>query len=95
MRILSGENGMSTLAIDVRAKKIWLDEENIWLLLTDGRQLAVPIAYFPKLLKATPEQRQNFETSGGGMGIHWEELDEDISVEGLLLGLGDTTSAHL
>ncbi len=86
---------MSTLAIDARAKKIWIDEENIWLLLADGRQLAVPLVYFPRLLKATPEQRRHFETSGDGMGIHWDELDEDISVEGLLLGFGDTTNARL
>lgn len=86
---------MNTSAIDVRAKKIWIDDENLWLLLADGRQLAVPLVYFPRLLKATPEQRQRFETSGDGMGIHWEELDEDISVEGLLLGIGDTTKARL
>jgi hypothetical protein len=60
----------------------------------DGRQLAVPLAYFPRLINATPEQRQNFEISGNGTGIHWECIDEDISVEGLLKGFGDTTS-HL
>jgi hypothetical protein len=86
---------MSTLALDVRAKKIWIDDENLWLLLADGRQLAVPLVYFPRLLKATPEQRQHFETSGGGIGIHWEEIDEDISVEGLLPGFGDSTKTHL
>jgi hypothetical protein len=86
---------MSTLAIEARAKKIWIDEENLWLLLSDGRQLSVPLVYFPRLLKATPEQRLQFETSGGGVGIHWEKLDEDISVEGLLMGLGDTTKAYL
>jgi hypothetical protein len=86
---------MSTLAIEARAKKIWIDEENLWLLLDDGRQLSVPLVYFPRLLKATPEQRQHFEVSGGGTGIHWDELDEDISVEGLLLGLRDTTRSRL
>jgi Protein of unknown function (DUF3532). len=86
---------MSTLAIDARAKKIWIDEENLWLLLTDGRQLAVPLVYFPRLLKASPDQRSRFKTSGGGTGLHWEELDEDISVEGLLLGFGDTSKARL
>jgi hypothetical protein len=86
---------MNTLAIEVRAKKVWVDDENLWLLLSDGRQLSVPLVYFPKLLKATPEQRQRFETSGGGMGIHWEEIDEDISVEGLVFGFGDTTKSRL
>jgi hypothetical protein len=86
---------MSTLAIEARAKKIWVDEENLWLLLSDGRQLSVPLVYFPRLLKATPEQRQRFEVSGGGIGIHWDELDEDINVEGLLLGIRDTTRSRL
>jgi hypothetical protein len=86
---------MSILAIDARAKKVWIDEENLWLLLADGRQLAVPLVYFPRLLKATPDQRTHFETSGDGAGLHWEDLDEDISVEGLLLGFGDTTKARL
>lgn len=85
---------MNISAIEVRAVKIWIDEENLWVLLADGRQLAVPLAYFPRLLKATPAQRQQFETSGGGTGIHWEDLDEDISVEGLLMGFGDTTKAN-
>jgi hypothetical protein len=83
---------MNTSAIDIRAKKIWIDEANLWVSLADGRQLAVPLVYFPKLLSATPRQRKNFETSGDGTGIHWNDLDEDISVEGLLRGFGDTTS---
>ena len=86
---------MNTLAIEVRAKKVWVDDENIWLLLSDGRQLSVPLVYFPRLLKASPEQRQRFETSGGGKGIHWDEIDEDISVEGLVWGFGDTTKSRL
>ena len=86
---------MNTSVIEARAKKIWIDEDNLWVLLSDGRQLSVPLVYFPRLLKATPEQRQRFETSGGGTGIHWEEIDEDISVEGLLLGIGDTTKSRL
>jgi hypothetical protein len=64
------------------------------LRLADGRQLAVPLAYFPRLLSATPQQRMKFELSGGGTGIHWIELDEDISVAGLLMGYGDK-AAHL
>ena len=86
---------MNTSAIEARAQKIWIDDENLWLLLTDGRQLSVPLVYFPRLLKATPEQRQHFETSGGGQGIHWDEIDEDISVEGLFRGFCDTTVSRL
>ena len=78
--------------IEATASKIWFDKENLWVLLRDGRQLAVPMAYFPRLLKATPIKRNQYEISGGGTGIHWNKLDEDISVAGLLLGHGDLTS---
>ena len=77
---------MSTLTFEANATKVWFDKENMWIVLTDGRQLSVPLVYFPRLLNATPEQRNNYELSGGGTGIHWEEIDEDISVPGLLLG---------
>jgi hypothetical protein len=63
----------------------------MWVDLADGRRLGVPLAYFPRLLRATSEQRNNYRMSGSGTGLHWEELDEDISVEGLLLGIGDRT----
>jgi hypothetical protein len=65
----------------------------MWLDLSDGRKLGVPLAYFPRLLHATPEQRLQFEMSGNGTGLHWDALDEDISVEGLLMGIGDQTQA--
>ena len=83
---------MSTLAIESAASKIWFDKENLWVLLHDGRQLAVPLVYFPRLLKATPKKRSQYKMSGGGTGIHWSSLDEDISVAGLLLGHGDLTT---
>ena len=57
--------------------------------LAVGRGLAVPLAWFPRLLRATPEQRA--EVRIGGEGLHWEEIDEDISVDGLLAGRGDQT----
>ena len=53
------------------------------LSFQDGRSLAVPLAWFPRLQKATPEQRQNWELIGRGIGIHWPEIDEDISIAGL------------
>jgi len=58
----------------------------MWVLFTDGRQLSVPLAYFPRLLKANQEQRNNFIISGGGIGLHWDDIDEDISVPHLLIG---------
>jgi len=71
---------------EARAKHIWFDENNLWVAFADGRKLAVPLAYFPRLLNATQEQRNKFIISGGGSGLHWDELDEDISVPHLLLG---------
>lgn len=80
---------MSTLTFEARASKIWFDEDNMWLNLSDGRQLSVPLAYFPRLHKATEQERKNFEISGGGTGLHWDEIDEDISVPNLLMGFFD------
>jgi hypothetical protein len=80
---------MSTLASDPLCKKLRFDADTMWVELTDGRQLGVPLSYFPRLLHATPAQREQYTISGGGLGLHWEELDEDISVRGLLLGKGD------
>ena len=71
------------------AQEVWFDEDNLWVLLTDGRQIAVPLTYFPRLLNASGEELEEYIISGGGTGIHWDKLDEDISVEGLLLGYGD------
>ena len=73
------------------ASKISFTKDSFSVYLTDGRILIVPLAYFPRLLDASPKERQNYEFSGGGTGIHWEDLDEDISVEGLLMGVGDIT----
>ncbi len=54
------------------------------VVLADGRELAVPLAWFPRLRDATPDQRSRWELIGGGIGIHWPAIDEDISVESLL-----------
>ena len=80
---------MSTLIFEARASKIWFDKDNMWLNLSDGRRLSVPLAYFPRLHKATEQQRKNYELSGGGTGLHWDEIDEDISVPSLLIGIYD------
>lgn len=73
---------MSTSAIDVR-----FDDSRMWVDLADGRSLAVPLAWFPRLLDATPAQRAAVVISP--RGLHWDALDEDISVDGLLAGVGD------
>lgn len=73
------------------AKKVWFDDYTMWVDLQDGRTLGVPLAWFPRLLDATPAQRQAVRIGYGGEGLHWEEIDEDISVEGLIAGRGDIT----
>lgn len=65
------------------------DADSFMVELDDGRTIGVPLAWFPRLFHATPEQRQAFVLSRAG--IHWEELDEDVSVQGLLAGQGDQT----
>ncbi len=78
---------MSILAAKAQARRLRFDSDTMWVELADGRELGVPLAYFPRLLKAAPEQRERYSISGGGTGLHWDELDEDISVEGLLQGI--------
>jgi hypothetical protein len=65
------------------------DEAQMWVELDDGRTLGIPLVWFPRLLHATPTQREACFLSPSG--LHWEELDEDISVAGLLAGRGDQT----
>lgn len=76
------------------AKAISFDAYTMWVELSDGRTLGVPLAWFPRLLHATPEQREQYRIGYGGTGIHWDGLDEDISVMGLLEGKGDMTRSH-
>jgi hypothetical protein len=68
---------------------IRFDACTMWVDLTDGRTIGVPLAWFPRLLNATEQERQQVELSR--LGLHWEHLDEDISVAGLLAGRGDMT----
>ena len=68
------------------AKSVAFDEDMMHVLLTDGRRISVPIAWFPLLLKASPAQRTKCEIGSGGTSLHWQELDEDLSVAGLMAG---------
>ncbi|MGH7056298.1 MAG: DUF2442 domain-containing protein [Acetobacteraceae bacterium] len=72
-----------------RARAVRFDEDSMWVTLDDGRVLGVPLAWFPRLFHATLEQRLACRISS--RGLHWEELDEDISIAGLLGGRGDQT----
>jgi hypothetical protein len=73
----------------ISATSVRFDDHTMWVDLTDGRTLGVPLAWFPRLLHAAPQQREQVELSR--TGLHWEELDEDISIAGLLAGRGDMT----
>lgn len=75
--------------MNTSAKAVRFDDNIMWVELSDGRMLGIPLAWFPRLLHATPEQRQKCELTFSG--LHWDELDEDISVAGLLAGRGDAT----
>jgi hypothetical protein len=82
---------MNTLLAEPAAIHLRFEADTMWVELADGRQLGVPLAYFPRLLRASPADRDRFTVSGGGTGIHWDDLDEDISVPALLMGVGDRT----
>ena len=76
--------------MSISATSVRFDEHTMWVDLTDGRTLGVPLAWFPRLLRATAQQRASVELSR--VGLHWEGIDEDISIAGLLAGRGDVTS---
>ncbi len=77
------------LGMSASARTVRFDDDSMWVELSDGRTLGVPYAWFPRLLNATPEQRRAVEI--GRLGLHWEAIDEDISVAGLLAGRRDQT----
>ncbi len=76
----------------IRPTEVRFDEDQMWVGLDDGRTLGIPLAWFPRLFHATSAQREQVELSAAG--LHWEEIDEDISIAGLLNGIGDLTAAH-
>ncbi len=80
--------------MSISAKAVRFDDATLWVDLTDGRTLGVPLAWFPRLLRATREQRAGVRIGASGSGLHWDQLDEDISVAGLLAGRGDMTVTH-
>ncbi len=80
-----------TLESEPVAVDVSFEEDAFRVVLDDGRELTVPLAWFPRLLHGTPDQRARWELIGRGEGLHWEDLDEDISVVGLLAGRQDQT----
>jgi len=78
--------GILALNADERVKAVRSDDDTLSVDLMDGRTITVPLAWYPRLLKATQKQRDHWEPAGGGYGIHWPDIDEDLSTEGLLRG---------
>jgi len=68
------------------AERVTITKDSLTVDLSDGRTISVPLAWFPRLLRATQQERKHWKMIGKGQGIHWEDIDEDISVEGLLAG---------
>ena len=80
---------MTTLVIDssaLRATAVHLTDDTLVVDLADGRSLSAPLAWYPRLLQGSPAERSNYRLIGSGEGIHWPDLDEDVSVEGILAG---------
>jgi len=78
--------GILALAADERVADVEVTEDFLSVRLMDGRTISVPLAWYPRLLNATEEQRKNWTIAGGGYGIHWPDVDEDLGTEGLLRG---------
>ena len=80
------------MSTSVRASKVEFDEYQMWVHLEDGRVVGVPLAWYPRLFNGSPADRALVWISP--TGLHWDELDEDISIAGILAGRGDMTRAH-
>ncbi len=78
--------GILALTADERVSGVEINDEMLSVFLMDGRNIRVPLVWYPRLLNATETQRLNWSVSGGGYGIHWPDIDEDLSTEGLLRG---------
>lgn len=74
----------ATSHIAATATDVWFTDDDLHVRLSDGRVISVPLAWFPRLRDAAPSQRANWRLVGRGVGIHWDDLDEDLSVLGLL-----------
>ena len=84
--------GTFTPKIDERVEAVYFFRDSLVVDLVDGRSISAPLSWYPKLLRATPKERASWKICGGGHGIHWPEIDEDLSTEGLLRGAPAPTS---
>jgi len=78
--------GSSAITADERVLDVGFTDDALSVSLRDGRVISVPLVWYPRLLNASAEQRKNWKIAGGGYGIHWPEIDEDLSTEGMLRG---------
>jgi hypothetical protein len=85
--------GILAPTADERVKDVRFTDETLSVDLLDGRTITVPLVWYPRLLDATAEQRSHWQTCAAGYGIHWPEIDEDLSTEGLLRGAPDPRAA--
>ena len=79
-------NSLATKQIEIRTTSVRVSDDALMVDLSDGRTVSVPLAWYPRLLHGTTAERGNHQLIGEGLGIHWPQLDEDISVEGILAG---------
>ena len=82
--MITSSSRVHAIEFNASAVDVKFDDNSLRIHLADGREISAPLSYFPRLLDATPEQRSKWQIIGDGYGINWEELDEDISVRGLL-----------
>ncbi|MEZ4737261.1 MAG: DUF2442 domain-containing protein [Caldilineaceae bacterium] len=83
---MNGTNFAERLRTIPKVMDVTVTDDTLSVDLADGRTISVPLMWFPRLAYGTPEERANFKVAGAGYGIHWPDLDEDVGVEGLLLG---------
>jgi hypothetical protein len=80
---------------DIRVRDVSVSDDELTVALMDGRTLSVPLAWYPRLASATPAERAHWQLAGAGYGIHWPDIDEDLSTEGLLRGIPDSLHARV
>ena len=90
---MNGTPSAVTISALPRIVDVTITDDTLSADLEDGRTISVPIGWYPRLAYATPQERASFQISGAGYGIHWPELDEDLGVEGLLLGKRSSESS--
>ncbi len=89
---MNGTDSVTPTLVTPRAVAVAITDDTLSVELEDGRSISVPIGWYPRLAHGSLEERNNFQIAGAGFGIHWPDLDEDIGVEGLLLGKKSTES---